>query len=237
MAEASLGNEAWLRAHPLVFVDHLDTPVLGDEDYHHLTRSLRLKDGSAISVSDGQGRWCRGRLGAVVEAAGPVVEVGRPTWPIAVAFAPMKAQRPEWIVQKLTELGVDHIIPLRTERSVVRWDADRAGRQTERWVKTIREAAMQSRQVRLPTFEPVSDVHAVLARHPYAALADPEGVPVGAGDRMLLIGPEGGWGAEERRGAGLRSLPGGILRAETACIVAATMLANLRNSHPFTLGG
>ncbi len=237
MVEQSIESARWLRAHPLVFVDDLDSPVLRDDDYHHLSRSLRLSDGSAISVGDGRGRWCPGRLAPMVEPTGPVVDAAHPRWPITVAFAPVKAQRPEWIVQKLTELGVDHMIPLRTERSVVRWDNDRAGRQQERWTKTIREAAMQSRQVRLPTFGPVSDVRTVLAEHPGAALADPEGGSVGHDDRTLLIGPEGGWGPDERSEVPLRSLPGGILRAETASVVAATILAAVRKSDPFTLGG
>lgn len=237
MVESSIETARWLREHPLVFVDDLNSPVLRDEDYHHLSRSLRLSDGSAISVGDGRGRWRSGRLAPAVEPTGPVVDAERPRWPITVAFAPVKAQRPEWIVQKLTELGVNHMIPLRTERSVVRWDNDRAGRQQQRWEKAIREAAMQSRQVLLPTFGPVSDVRTVLAEHPEAAMADPEGRPVNDGDRMLLIGPEGGWGPDERSKVLLRSLPGGILRAETACVVAATMLVSFRNSDPFTLGG
>ena len=49
---------------------------------------------------------------------------------LTVAFAPTKGDRPEWVVQKLTELGIDRIVPLRTVRSVVRWEGDRG---TRRW--------------------------------------------------------------------------------------------------------
>ncbi|MDA3039797.1 MAG: RsmE family RNA methyltransferase [Actinomycetota bacterium] len=237
MDDPAIGAGSWLREHPLAFVEDLEVPELDEVDYHHFSRSLRLRDGEPISVSDGRGRWRPAHLGRVVEASGPIVETDQPAWPITVAFAPVKAQRPEWIVQKLTELGVDHIVPLRTERSVVRWDADRAGRQSERWAKTIREAAMQCRQVRLPSFDPVTDIGTMLSQYPHAALADPEGRPVGESDRTLLIGPEGGWGVGERLGGELRSLPGGILRAETASIVAAAMLVHIRKSGPFTLGG
>ena len=41
-----------------------------------------------------------------------------------MAFAPAKGDRPEWVVQKLTELGIDRIVPLAAARSVVRWDGD-----------------------------------------------------------------------------------------------------------------
>ena len=66
----------------------------------------------------------------------PSLEVdGRPTHQartepaITVAFAPTKGERPEWVTQKLTELGVDRIVPIQTGRSVVRWEGERgAGR-------------------------------------------------------------------------------------------------------------
>jgi RsmE family RNA methyltransferase len=71
---------------------------------------------------------------------------------LAVAFAPVKGEKPEVIVQKLTELGIDQIIPLApTRRSVVKWDDARAAKNEERLRKIAREAAMQSRRTWLPT--------------------------------------------------------------------------------------
>ncbi len=72
---------------------------------------------------------------------------------MTVAFSPVKGDRPEWAVQKLTELGVDRIVPLVAARSVVRWTGDRGAAVVERWRRVAREAAMQSRRAWLPAVE------------------------------------------------------------------------------------
>ena len=104
--------------------------MLDDATAHHLFRVLRVRDGEPVTVTDGRGRWRRAASpsGDRCRAIGDAV--GRPhaTTPCTVAFAIPKSDRPEWIVQKLTELGVARIVLLHAERSVVRWDADRADR-------------------------------------------------------------------------------------------------------------
>ena len=67
-----------------------------------------------------------------------------------MAFAPVKGERPEWVVQKLTELGIDRIVPLFSERSVVRWSGARGQATVERLRRVAREAAAQCRRVWLP---------------------------------------------------------------------------------------
>jgi 16S rRNA (uracil1498-N3)-methyltransferase len=218
----------WLRSHPLVFVEDLDAPVLDEDDRRHLERSLRLGPGDPVSIGDGAGRWRRARLGHSVEPFGEVIEAEPVAWTITVAFAPVKSHKPEWMAQKLTELGVDHIAVIESDRTVVRWDEDRSRRRMDRMAKTIREAAMQSRQVRLPSFQSTRRLSEFVADHPGAALADPDGSLLEPSDRIVVIGPEGGWSPVERGLAPLRSLPGGVLRAETAGVVAAAMLAQFR---------
>ena len=117
---------------PHVFVASLEAPVLEDDDYHHLSRSLRTRDGDPITICDGDGRWRPARFGAAPEPTGEIVEVptGRPS--LGVGFVVPKGDRPNWIVQKLTELGVDRIQPLSSARSVVRWDADKAASRSNR---------------------------------------------------------------------------------------------------------
>ena len=65
---------------------------------------------------------------------------------LTVVFAPVKGERPEWVVQKLTELGIDRIVPLRSERSVVRWTGQRGQATVERLRRVAREAAAQCRR-------------------------------------------------------------------------------------------
>jgi 16S rRNA (uracil1498-N3)-methyltransferase len=141
----------------------------------------------------------------------------------AVWSAVPKGDRPEWVVQKLTELGVGTIGFVECARSVVRWDAARAARQLERWQRVAREASMQSRRVWLP--------HVVGVR-PFAALdlstialADPDGDDGLQGCRGVVVGPEGGFTPAELAAATrCVSLGDTVLRVETAAVVAGVLL-------------
>lgn len=211
---------------PLAFVASVEEPELEEGDRHHLERALRLRPGDPMVVSDGAGAWRAVRFGAVLEAAGDVVVVARPTVSLTVGLTPTKGDRPEWAVQKLTELSIDRIVVLRTERSVVRWEGDRVEHHLERLRRIAREAAMQSRRVWRPE---VVGVHA-LADHPDAALADPGGRPPAVTDVTVLCGPEGGWSDEERASGRERvALGPAVLRAETAAVTAGVLLAALRH--------
>jgi 16S rRNA (uracil1498-N3)-methyltransferase len=216
------------RAH--VFVDDLDAPVLDDVDEHHLRRVLRLPAGSDVTAGDGGGRWrpCRLADEPALEIAGAVVDDPPPEPPITVAFALVKGERPELVVQKLTELGVDRIVPFVAGRSVVRWDPVRADRHVDRWRTIARQAAMQCRRTTLPEVAPVATFRSVAAL-PGAALADAAGVPPGLDLPVVLVGPEGGWTPEERGdGLPIVRLAAHVLRAETAAITAGAVLTALR---------
>ena len=213
-----------------VFVDQLDSPTLGDDDQHHLGRVLRLRDGESVTASNGRGQWraCVWRDGAL-EVAGEVVASAAPSVRCAVAFTPVKGDRNEWAVQKLTEIGIDEVIILApTQHSVVRWsDADK---QLRKLRVVAREAAMQSRRVWLPNIVGLAALHDVCAGDG-AAVADPDGVALDAGVSLVVVGPEGGF-AEDELPAGVPRVQLGdtILRAETATLVAATLLVARRAS-------
>ena len=136
---------------------------------------------------------------------------------------PSKLDRPEWIVQKLTELGVDRIVLLHAERSVVRWDDARADKQLGRLRRIAREAGAQSRRVRLPEVSLVPWAELVVRQG--VALADPDGDPLGPDVDTIVVGPEGGFTHEELEAVPhvvrLSSL---VLRVETAAIAAAVLL-------------
>ncbi len=218
------------RGGPHVFVADLSIPALGDDDRHHLGRVLRLRDGDDLTLGDGAGSWCRAvyRVGGDPEPVGEVATVSLPDPAVAVGFALIKGGRPEMVVQKLAELGVDRIIPLSAARSVVRWDEMKASTQVERFRRVAREAAMQSRRAWLPTVEemaPAIDVQPEAG----LALAEPGGDPIDSSVRVLLVGPEGGWTDEELIGHTTVGLGPTILRAETAAISAGTLLTALRD--------
>jgi 16S rRNA (uracil1498-N3)-methyltransferase len=215
-----------------VFVEDIERPEIDDRDRHHLDRVLRLRAGEVVTVSDGEGGWrqCRyagrGRLEPVSElerrrAPSPLVTVG---------FGLTKGDRPEWLVQKLTEAGVDRIIPLQSARVVVRWDEEKGERQLTRLRTIARAAAMQSRRAWLPDINEVLEFDAaVTALGSAAALAQPGGAPPSLTTPATLVGPEGGWSDEElASGLPKVSLGLNVLRAETAALAAGLLLCALR---------
>jgi 16S rRNA (uracil1498-N3)-methyltransferase len=214
-----------------VFVDDLDSPRLSDADVHHLGRVLRLRAGEAVTAADGRGGW-RACTFAGERALSPAGETARvePPAPIVVAVALTKGDKPELAVQKLTELGVDRVVPLAAARCVVRWDDDKAERNLKRLREVARAAAMQSRRVFIPTIDPVTTVADLAASLPALALAHPDGAPLGDPATPVAIGPEGGWTDEE-----LAAVPRHVdlgpttLRAETAAVAAGVLLTSLRD--------
>jgi 16S rRNA (uracil1498-N3)-methyltransferase len=132
------------------------------------------------------------------------------------------------VVQKLTELGVDRIVPFRAERSVVVWDEGRAAKAVTRLRQVARAAAMQCHRPWLPEVAPVASL-ADLAATAGVAVAERGGPPLDPGTTTVLVGPEGGW-SEEERVFGLPPVGLGVhvLRAETAAITAGVLLTARR---------
>jgi 16S rRNA (uracil1498-N3)-methyltransferase len=170
----------------------------------------------------------RCRFGPRLEPVGDVERLPPAEPPVTVAFAVVKGQRPEWAVQKLTEIGVDRIVPLLAARSVVRWPSGESSGQLSRLRRVAREAAMQSRRAWLPVVDGVTPFAAVAAEAG-AALAHPGGEPPSLDRPVLLVGPEGGWEATElAAGLPVVGLGPSVLRAETAAVVAGALLCALR---------
>lgn len=215
---------------PHTLVDDVEHPRLADDDRHHLERVLRVRDGDPITVGDGAGRWRACRFAADVEPIDRVQVVARPSIEIAVGFALIKGGRPELVVQKLTELGVDRIVPFTAERSVVRWDAAKVAKNAERLVRVAREAVMQSRRPWVPRVDAVTAFDDLVGE-PGAAMADREGEMLTIRTPLVLIGPEGGWAEAENRATVPRvRLAEPVLRAETAAIAAAALLGAARDA-------
>jgi 16S rRNA (uracil1498-N3)-methyltransferase len=220
--------------------------VLAPDDARHALRSLRLREGEEFTSSDGRGALARCRIVRATRllVEGEVVErsVEDPPVPaLTVALTPPKGERLTWAVQKLAELGTDHIVLVEASRSVRRWEGDRAERVGSRLVSVAREAAKQSRRRFLPTLAGpvpweevvVPDAGPTVILWERASLGLTAVLPVDRPSTLtLVVGPEGGIPDEEARaaeaaGAGLAWLGPGILRTETAA-VAATAVALAR---------
>ncbi len=217
-----------------VLVDDVDDPSgpqLDGATTHHLSRVLRLRAGEWVCATDGRGAWRRctfvggDRLDpGEAHGAAPAT-----TDPVAVAFVPVKGDRPELVVQKLTELGVDRVVVTASERSVVRWDSDRLDRHLDKLRRVAVEASQQCRRLWLPTVESAPLAELLSAGF---AMADMGGGDPGPELRCAVVGPEGGWSDAERGAATVASVSLGehVLRAETAAITAGAVLAGLRRS-------
>jgi 16S rRNA (uracil1498-N3)-methyltransferase len=221
------------------FVDQVrrgEAELAGDEA-EHLSRVLRAEVGQRYEICDG----ARLYLGEIVEARKRAVRfrvveelpVPEPAMRITLLASLIKFDRFEWMIEKATELGVESIVPVQTERSEVGLQLA-AGKRVERWSKIARAAAQQSRRVRAPEISaPVSFREAAqTAAERRICLDETPGCPAlrsaldgGAATVAILVGPEGGWTDRERTllaGAGwvVVSLGPLILRAETAAIAA-----------------
>lgn len=225
---------------PHHFVGHEVTIV--EDDVHHIVNVMRAKEGEEILVSDGAGVSARARLVSfsAKEVKAQVIEflAEQSELPIRVTIGQglPKGEKMEWILQKGTELGAYSFLPFSSERTIVKLDAKKEAKKLERWRKIVKEAAEQSHRAVLPQLlAPVSFREALQAGeaqgYTKCAIAyEKEGGTtmhqvlenMAEGDTLLvLIGPEGGFSAEEvalaeTKGFLSVSLGPRILRTETA---------------------
>jgi 16S rRNA (uracil1498-N3)-methyltransferase len=220
--------------------------VLDPTAARHLREALRLGRGDGFVLFDGRGGEYAATVVSVsrdrVEArVGEHFPVSRES-PLAVTLAQgiSRGERMDYTLQKAVELGVGRIVPLATERSTVRLDAERAARRLEHWQGIVRHACEQSGRTALPTLDGITTVPGLAAaeRAPLRLMLDPaaaapltELAQAGATppDVCLAIGPEGGFSPAERallEDAGFVGARLGprVLRTETAALVALSLL-------------
>jgi 16S rRNA (uracil1498-N3)-methyltransferase len=230
---------------PVFFVprEHLaaaDVRLDGAEG-RHAAVVRRLAVGEDVVLASGDGLAVRGVVSAVVRDGITVAvnerwEEPEPQPRFVVVQALAKGARAELAVELLTEIGVDEIVPWSAARCVVRWSTDRGDRPLARWQSTAREAAKQSRRIRLPVVSPLATTADVAERLADAtrAVVLHEGatqavsaldVPAD-GTVVVVVGPEGGITDEEITAFGVAPVRLGptVLRTSTAGLVAASIL-------------
>jgi len=196
--------------------------------------------GERVTAADGAGCWRAYSLASVTRevvrlaAVAATVTEPQPLTRLAVAFALTKGDKPELTVQKLTELGVDRIVPVLSARSVPRPGEDRSAATAARWERVARAAACQCRRARLVRVEALAPL-GHLAGHPALVVAERGGPPAQALGRtrgaevLVVVGPEGGFDDAEVAALGpwaTLGLARHVLRAETAAIAAAALVAD-----------
>ena len=206
---------------------------------------LRLQPGAPITLFNGEG----GEFDATVEAMGRRdvrVQVGahdaverEARHRVTLALGIPANERMDWLVEKATELGAAAILPLLTERTVLRLAGERAAKRLAHWQAIAVAACEQCGRNRVPDIQPVQDLADWLRQLPggrgearmlLALRADARSLPEAAGaDVTVLSGPEGGLSpAEEdtalRAGFQAVTLGPRVLRAETAPLAVLSRL-------------
>ena len=120
-----------------------ETPALSEGAARHL-RVLRPKPGEEIELFDGRGRWrvCAWAQGGL-RAAGALRSAPRPR-ALTLFACVTKGARWDWTVEKATELGVTRIVPVISDRTIVRIAAAERAAKRERWLRIAEDAARQS---------------------------------------------------------------------------------------------
>lgn len=228
---------------PWIFVEELadDVVTIRDSEAHHLLHVLRAECGNELTLFDGRGTAAtavvtamdRRTVRCTVQQFIPEVSAANPL--LSVAVSPPKGDRLRWLVEKLTEIGVDSLLLMQTQRTIV----NPREAKLDKLRQTVIAACKQSQRPRLMQIEPVRSVAEIISAsagsasqlviaHPSVSASRP--ADVSAGQRTcLMIGPEGGFtDAEVEQAINAGAMPAqwspGILRTETAAIVFATIL-------------
>lgn len=232
---------------PLFLLDDIpDTPevfLAGDEG-RHAARVQRIRPGETILVSDGAGTLLTCRVAAVVADGLKLTVTQRelvavPEPRVVVVQALPKGDRGELAVEVLTELGADAIVPWSAARSIVQWHGVRGEKALERWRRTARAAAKQSRRARIPVVAGLHSTAAVVSSFPGGTalvLHEDASRPLASvplpstGQVSLVVGPEGGVAPAElsvfeAAGAVCVRLGGPVLRTSTAGAAALAVLS------------
>lgn len=225
--------------------------TLGGAEGHHAAAVQRRRAGEQIDIVDGAGRRARTTVTEVrgrelVVCVDEVIDEPPNQPHITIVQGLIKSGGDE-AVAMMTEVGVDHIIPWQSSRSIVKWSGERGTKGRQKWQVAAREATKQSRRARMPKVGDVvqnkaltdlvrranADGAMVLIAHEEATETLTKTLKDAAGQAVwCIIGPEGGLSDTEiadfrTAGGRLVSLGDPVLRAQTAGTAATLLLRAL----------
>lgn len=231
------------------FVDKVtkNKAVINDaEQFHHLKNVLRLKVDDEIALSDAEGNDYKGIITSIdrnqAEVKVTLKTIARKdSLKLTVACAIPKNTRFDDVIDFLTQLGVERIIPMMTERVIVKLDEKKSEERHQRWVKIAENAARQSQRSRIPIIEHLTGFNDVIFK---AGEYELKLIPHLSGERthikdilagskprniIVLIGPEGDFTSDEaalaiNSGFLPVSLGNTVLRVATAAIAVASFI-------------
>jgi 16S rRNA (uracil1498-N3)-methyltransferase len=231
-----------------------ETVVLPRDEAEHLMRVLRLGVGDTVAVFDGRGREFLAKVAATtrrdvtVQLVSRIEPAAEASVALTLAQAVLKGDKMDDIVRDAVMLGVAAVQPIVTARSETTVAMLMRSARVERWRRVALASVKQSRRATLPEVRMPLTLETYLGDPPAALrvmLVEP-----GAGDGVvsisvlqqqptphdaaLLVGPEGGWTAQEcaaavRAGIRLVTLGGRTLRADAVPVAAVSVLQFLWN--------
>ncbi len=221
---------------------------LNEKESHHALRVLRLQIGDAAQVLDGHGQIYSGFISGTDNACVQIsldpnqAQHLNSAVKLTLACSIIKADRMEWLIEKACELGAYEIIPLVTERSIVRLDEKARISKQKRWQKIIEASCKQCGLAHIPQIQPPKKWKVFLADStrydlkliPNLAVESQDLSQVleahkSSGSIVVAIGPEGDFTEDEVRqalGSGFRGVSLGdlIMRSETAALYSLSSL-------------
>ena len=234
----------------------VQTVLLTREETHHLKNVLRFKEGSICLLFDRNGNELISRLKRFLPdgraEAEPIESVSIQKkddgFQLTVAQAIPQDRKMDEMVRKSTELGIFELIPLLTERTVVRIGQDQTKKVRERWERIAEQTLKQSRLSKTPRIAPLTSFDTLcsdLSRFTQTFLLHPssEAKPIREcnlthGDQnlraLLMIGPEGGFSPREvekaqAKGVQVVKMGSGVLKTDTAFVAAASFFQFMRS--------
>ncbi|MDI2032951.1 16S rRNA (uracil(1498)-N(3))-methyltransferase [Paenarthrobacter nitroguajacolicus] len=227
--------------------------VLEGSEARHAVTVKRLAVGESVDIADGAGARLTGTVadvgpGTLTVTAAEVVFEEQPQVRLVLVQALAKGDRDELAIETATELGIDAVVPWQSERSIVRWKADRAAKAHAKWQSVVTAAAKQARRAWIPPVRPIvdssglakavadADLAIILhedAKNPLRdVLATLEVDGASPREVLLIVGPEGGISPREvtrlsDAGAVTALLGHHVLRSSTAGPAAVVLASDV----------
>jgi 16S rRNA (uracil1498-N3)-methyltransferase len=220
--------------------------ALEEESSHHLLHVLRLQSGDTISLFSGAGQEFDATIseiskqGASIAVGSLTREETPPKLSIHLMLGISRGERMDFALQKATELGVNHITPVFTKRCVVKLNEKKRASRMDHWQKVIVNACEQSGRILLPQLDQPVDISSAVANQTAhtALMLDHRSsktlseIKKPKGSVLILVGPEGGLSAEERKlskGSGFTGIKLGprVMRTETAPLATIAAIQTL----------
>ena len=224
--------------------------VASGDEAHHITDVMRLKESERVRVFDGEGNEYLGLIERIDKYSKEVYIIIEETLEVSseknleiiLAQAITKKNKMDYIIEKATELGVNKVIPLITDRTIVRPDEKGARKKHDRWVKIAVEAAKQCGRSVIPEVENIKkykDVIGGMDDYSLAIMAhlEDETIPIKEvikgfkkGKIIIFIGPEGDFTSDEilqakANGCKFVSLGDRVLKSDTAGLYALSVIS------------